>query len=449
MQANAAAHYPYPKSSYAWYVVSVLLIAYVLAFIDRDVMAIMVKDIEATLNISDTQMSLLLGGAFAIFYTLCGAGIAWLADRGNRRILIICGVSVWSIMTCGCGLVTAYWPLFLTRVGVGAGEGALNPSALSVIKDYFPPHRIGRALGLYSAGVSVGAGVAYLLGGTLYGHLKQAGPQSFPLLGTLEPWQQMFFIVGLPGILVALLLITIREPVRRESLGSVKPLAPATFFQTLAYVGVRWRAFVVLFLALSVMAVMAYGFGFWIPESLRRSYHLTDQQYVHWLQVRGVLNMTVGFVGVIFGGMLADYLQQRYDDGYLRVCIISFVLMAIGYVGFTLMPTPGLAMMMLVPAFIGGGAPTAAGSAAIVSLAPAHMRAQIIALYYFTINFIGFFVVGPTAVALLTDHYFHDRSMLRWSMMIVAGTTISLGLIALLWNRPHFRAAIAESRAAS
>ena len=438
------ANVAYPRPAYAWYVVSVLLVAYIFAFIDREIMAIMVKDIEATLNISDTEMSLLLGGAFAIFYTLCGTAIAWLADRGNRRILIICGVAVWSVMTCSCGVATAYWPLFLSRVGVGAGEGALNPPALSLIKDYFPPHRIGRALGLYSAGVSAGAGLAYLLGGTLYGYLKRTGVQSFPLVGALEPWQQMFFIVGLPGLVVALWLTTIREPVRRESLGEVAAAAPATLLQTLTFVGARWRAFVVLFLALSVMAIMAYGIGFWIPESLRRSYHLSDQEFSHWLQVRGVMNMLFGFIGVIAGGLLADHLQKKYDDGYVRVCIIAFVFMAVGYVGFTLMPTPGLAVLMLAPAFIGGGAPTAAGSAAVVSLAPARMRAQIVALYYFTLNVVGF-MVGPTAVALLTDHYFHDRNMLRWSLCIVAAAAIALGTFALLWCRPHFRAAIAES----
>jgi MFS family permease len=123
------------------------------------------------------------------------------------------------------------------------------------------------------------------------------------------------------------------------------------------------------------------------------------------------------------------------------------VFLGVGYVGFTLMPTAGSAVAILAIAFIGGGAPTSAGSAAVVSLAPAHMRAQIVALYYFTLNFVGF-MLGPTAVALLTDHFFHDRDMLRWSLAIVAGVSVTLGMLALLYNRPHFRAAIAEARAA-
>lgn len=436
---------PYPRPAYAWYVVSVLLLAYILAFIDREIIAILVHDIEATLQISDTQMSFLLGGAFAIFYTFCGAGIAWLADRGNRRLLIIAGVSIWSVMTCACGMVTGYWPLFLARVGVGAGEGALNPPGLSLLKDYFPPDRIGRALGLYSAGISAGAGIAYILGGTLYPMLKAAGTRSYPLVGTLEPWQQMFFVVGLPGILVVLLLTTIREPVRRETLGRSRPIAPASLLQTLQFVGTRWRAFVVLFLAMSVLSILAYGVGFWIPESLRRSYQLNDVDYGHWVKMRGVVTIAFGFIGVIAGGWLSDAQQKHHDDGYLRVCILAFLFMAVGYIGFTMMPTPGSAVGILALGFIGGGASTAAGSAAIVSLAPPQMRAQIVALYYFTLNFIGF-MIGPTSVALLTDHVFHDRNMLRWSLAIVSAVSLSLGLFALLWNRPYFRAAIVESR---
>ena len=322
--SNLSSTVPYPRPLYSWYVVGVLLIAYILAFIDREVMSLLVKDIKGSLHISDTQMSLLLGGAFAIFYTFCGAGIAFLADRGNRRFLIICGVTVWSVMTCSCGMATSYLPLFLSRIGVGAGEGALNPPALSLIKDYFPPDRIGRALGLYSAGVSAGGGLAYILGGSLYPKLKAAGTQTFPLVGTLEPWQQMFFIVGIPGIVVALLLLTIREPIRRETLGAVAAEPPATLLQTLRYVFDRWRAFIMLFLALSVLGIMAYGIGFWIPEFLRRTYHLSDAEFGHWISIRGAATIVFGLIGVMGGGWICDVLQKRYK-GRLPACMHRFL----------------------------------------------------------------------------------------------------------------------------
>lgn len=443
--APAAKSVPYPHPAYAWYVVVVLLLAYILAFIDREIIALLVPDIKASLQISDTQMSLLLGGAFAVFYTFFGVAIAWLADRGNRRLLIFWGIAFWSLMTAACGFATSYAALFLARVGVGAGESALNPSALSLLKDYFPPEKIGRAIGLYTAGVSSGSGLAFIFGGAVYPKIKEMGPVELPLLGWHEPWQLMFIYVGLPGLLVALLVLTIREPVRREFLVSgLKPIA-SPVNKTLVYLFDRWRAFLVLFFALSGLAIMAYGIGFWIPEFLRRTYSLTPEELGFWIQWRGVITIVFGLIGVLIGGWMSDYFQSRYEDGYVRVCLVSFVVMAIGYCSFTLMPSPLLAVLALIPATLGAAAPTAAGAAAVVSISPPTMRAQVIALYYFVLNAVGFFI-GPTAVALVTDFYFADEAQLRYSMFVVATSVSVIGGALLVYNLPHFRAAAREAR---
>lgn len=436
---------PYPRPAYAWYVVVVLLLAYILAFVDREIIAQLVPAIKKTLVVSDTQMSLILGGAFAIFYCFCGIPLAWLADRGNRRWLIFGGVTLWSVMTCACGLAGSYMQLFLARVGVGAGEGALNPPALSLLKDYFPKERLGRAIGLYTAGVSSGSGLAFIIGGLLYPKVVARGPQTWPLVGSLEPWQQMFIYVGLPGLVVAALILTIREPVRRESLNPAVRIAAASIWQVLAFLFKRWRSFIVLFLALSVLAIMAYGIGLWIPAFLGRSYGLSDAQVGHYIQLRGVVAIIFGLIGVVGGGWLCDVFQRRFDDGYVRVCLIAFVFMGIGYGTFTLMPSPELAILMLIPATLGAAAPTAAGAAAVISIAPPHMRAQITALYYLVLNFVGLFV-GPTAIALVTDYYFKDESKIRYSMWIVATLFAIIGILLLLYNRRHFRSAVQEAR---
>jgi MFS family permease len=436
---------PYPRPAYAWYVVVVLLLAYILAFVDREIIAQLVPAIKKTLVVSDTQMSLILGGAFAIFYCFCGIPLAWLADRGNRRWLIFGGVTLWSVMTCACGLAGSYMQLFLARVGVGAGEGALNPPALSLLKDYFPKERLGRAIGLYTAGVSSGSGLAFIIGGLLYPKVVARGPQTWPLVGSLEPWQQMFIYVGLPGLVVAALILTIREPVRRESLNPAVRIAAASIWQVLAFLFKRWRSFIVLFLALSVLAIMAYGIGLWIPAFLGRSYGLSDAQVGHYIQLRGVVAIIFGLIGVVGGGWLCDVFQRRFDDGYVRVCLIAFVFMGIGYGTFTLMPTPELAILMLIPATLGAAAPTAAGAAAVISIAPPHMRAQITALYYLVLNFVGLFV-GPTAIALVTDYYFKDESKIRYSMWIVATLFSIIGILLLFYNRRHFRSAVQEAR---
>ena len=446
MQKTDDAAHPYPNPLYAWYVVFVLWLAYVLAFVDREIIALLIKDIKQDMQLTDFQISWLLGLAFAMFYTVAGFLLGWVADRGNRRWLLFGGVAVWSFMTCACGVATTYPALFAARVGVGAGEGALNPAALPMLKDYFPPDKVGRAVGFYTAGVSSGSGLAFIIGGFAYPTVVAAGASVWPIVGAVEPWQKMFFFVGLPGFLVALLILTIREPARREFLRTGVKAKAAPIWETVAFLFKRWRTYIVLFLALSVLAIMAYGIGFWIPEFLRRTYNLTPQELGTYVQWRGLIVIVFGLIGVVSGGWACDILQKRYQDGYLRVCLISFVVMLIGYGSFALMPTPELALVMLIPAALGAAAPTAAGAAAVIAISPPHMRSQITAFYYFVLNVVGL-TVGPPAVAALTDFYFSDESQLRYSITAVAIFFGLVGLALLVYNRPHFRAGMDESKA--
>jgi MFS family permease len=435
----------YPHPAYAWYVVAVLLAAYILSYIDREVITLLVPAIKKTLHTTDTGMSFLLGGAFAIFYTLFGVLIAWFADRGNRRWLVFGGVAVWSVATVGCGFAMSYVGLFAARLGVGAGEAALNPPALSMMKDYFPRERLGRAVGIFSAGISSGSGIAFLIGGFLYPAVVAGGVRHWPIIGTVEPWQQMFIWVGLPGMLILLLILSIREPLRRDFAHTAGRPTAASVWTTIGFVSRRWRTFIILSLGMSVLGVMAYGVGFWIPEFFRRTYHLTPADLGYYMRLRGLVLIPVGLCGVLFSGWLSDRWQKRYDDGYLRVCMLAFVLLGVGYVALTLMPSPLLAILMLIPATLGGSMPTAAGTAAIVAIAPATMRAQVIAIYYFVVSVVGFFV-GTTAVGLLTDRLFHDESMLRYSLTIVASVAVIASITLLNVNRPYFRERIAEVR---
>lgn len=434
---------PYPRPAYAWYVVGVLLVAYIFAFIDRDVIALLVQPIKADLDISDTQMSLLLGGAFALFYTFFGIPIAWYADRGNRRFIIFAGVFTWSIMTALCGMAGSYGMLFMARMGVGVGEAALNPPALSLLKDYFPPERIGRAIGLYTAGISCGTGLGSILSATLFPAITAAGAMTLPWVGLVQPWQLMFLIVGLPGVLVAFAVLTIREPARRATAQGVA--IPVSLWVTLAFVGQRWRTYVVLYLALAVLAIMNYGVGYWIPEFLRRTYHLDVAQMSSFLQWRGVVLIFSGLVGVLLGGYLCDRLRTRYVDGDLRVCLLGFGFLIFGYTAIPLMPTPELAVLAMIPATLGGAIPTAAGIGAVLGIAPPNMRAQITALYYFTVNLIGL-LLGPTSVALLTDYVFRDEADLYKSLVCVTVVSCSAGLALLLWCRRPYREAVVEAR---
>ncbi|MDE3054931.1 MAG: MFS transporter, partial [Gemmatimonadota bacterium] len=189
---------------YAWYVVGVLTLANVGGFVDRLILSLLVVPIRRDLGISDTQMSLLMGLAFSVFYTVLGLPIGWLADRANRKAIMGWGVAVWSVMTAACGVAGTFGRLLATRIGVGVGEATLAPTATSFLADYFPPQRLGTAMSVYSMGVFLGSGLAYVIGGAVVAFLDAKGRVILPLVGAVHPWQTAFFVVGVPGLVVAL-----------------------------------------------------------------------------------------------------------------------------------------------------------------------------------------------------------------------------------------------------
>lgn len=218
-KVSDAAAQAYPRPLYAWYACAVLLLAYIFSFIDRTIVSLLVIPIERDLGINDAGMSLLQGFSFALFYALLGLPIARLVDARDRRVVVAAGIALWSIMTAACGLAGRFWHLFLARVGVGAGEAALLPGATSLLADYFPPERRGLAMGVFAAGIYLGAGLALVIGGLLL-HLLDGTRLALPLLGALHPWQTVFIAVGAPGLVVALLMLSLREPERRGGGGA-------------------------------------------------------------------------------------------------------------------------------------------------------------------------------------------------------------------------------------
>jgi MFS family permease len=198
-------------------VVGVLTLIYVVSFIDRQILDLLVGPIKRDMELSDTQVSLLMGFSFALFYTICGIPIGRLADSKSRRGIIAIGLILWSFMTALCGSVKQYWQFFLARMGVGVGEAALSPAAYSIITDYFPKNRLGTAMSVYGMGIYNGSGLAYILGGLVVGWTEGMEVLELPVVGRTFPWQLVFFVVGLPGIALAMLLMTVKESVRRNS----------------------------------------------------------------------------------------------------------------------------------------------------------------------------------------------------------------------------------------
>jgi MFS family permease len=262
----------YPRVGYAWYVVAVLTLAYVFSFIDRQILSLLVGPIQRDLGISDKQLSLLMGASFAVFYTLFGIPLGRLADTRNRRSLIAAGIAFWSLMTAACGVTRTFWQLALARMGVGVGEATLSPSAYSLIADYFRPERRSTAMSVYSMGIYLGSGLSFILGGLVVKFASAQESLLLPFIGPIRSWQMVFLYVGLPGLAVAMLLFTIREPVRRGLAGlrGGQMAAHASMREVRNYLSDNRATFAFLNLGMALITLNAYGAVSWIPAMFAR-----------------------------------------------------------------------------------------------------------------------------------------------------------------------------------
>lgn len=422
---------PGHRAAYSWYVVGVLMLAYVSSFVDRQILSLLVEPIKRDLGISDTRMSLLMGLSFALFYSVLGFPIGRLADHRSRRGIIGWGIAVWSLMTALSGLARSYGQLFLARVGVGVGEAALSPPAYSLIADYFPRERLGTAIGVYSLGIYLGSGLALMLGGWVVSLVGGGGTWIMPLLGELRPWQAVFVVIGLPGLLLALLVRTIREPVRGAMGGATAGRVPVA--EIVRYVRRHRRAFLSHNVGYALIAMVNYGWAFWVPSFLIRVHGWTPQ---HTGLVYGLWTATFGVAGVVAGGYLGDVLIRRgHLDAKLRVGILGATVQVFTALLYLYAPTPYMEVA-LIPSTFFASFGFGAAAAGVQEISPVPMRAQTSALYLFVVNLLGL-GIGPTLVASFTDYVYGDplavgRSLLWVSLagLVGAAVTFRFGLAA-------------------
>jgi MFS family permease len=413
-----------PSSAYAWYVVAVLMTTYVFSFVDRQILSLLVGPIRRDLGISDTQISLLMGFTFAIFYTICGIPLARIADHRSRRGLIAVGLVLWSFMTGLCGTAARYGQLLLYRIGVGVGEASLSPAAYSMIADYFAPERRATAISVYSMGIYIGSGIAFLVGGFVVGFASAQGVIDLPIVGETRPWQVVFLILGGAGILFSAVLASVREPPRTGVVsGHVVPIG-----EVARYVGSNWRTMLCHNAGFGLISLASYGSASWIPSFFARTHHWSIPKIG---LVFGLITMVFGSAGIVFGGRLADRLRRRgVTDASLRVGLWgALATIPIGF-GYLVIPDANLAVVALAPVIFSMSMPFGVAPAAIQEIMPNAMRAQASSIYLFTVNLIGL-GCGPTAVALVTDFVFHDDNAVGYSIMVV-GTIANLSAIALL-----------------
>jgi MFS family permease len=421
----------------AYYALAVLLLAYILSFVDRNVMAVLIGPIRDDFAISDFQYSLLHGFAFSMFYIVLGLPIARLADRHNRKRIISIGILCWSLMTCLCGLARSFKLLFLARIGVGVGEAALSPPAYSLLGDLFTPERLPRAIAVYSLGITIGGGLAYIIGGTVYEAFARATLPELPGVGSLRPWQWTFIAVGAPGLLIVALLSLLREPPRRDSVGE----SPSGYSlaEVVGHLRRHGRAYGTVMGALSLLSILGYGTMAWYPEFLIRTFGMGRAEAGSQF---GTLFLLAGSAGTLVGGWSVKPLNDRgYSDAPVRLILIVAVLWLPPAALGPLSPSAGWALLAAAPIVFLLNAYFGVAVAGIQLITPNRMRAQVSALLLFLTNLFGL-ALGPSAVAMLTDFAFADDLALRYSLAALPLLVCPTAALLLVLGLRPYRAAL-------
>jgi predicted MFS family arabinose efflux permease len=376
--------------SYRSYVLIMLMCVSMLNFVDRQILAILLEPIKAEFDLSDTKLGFLTGFSFALFYSIMGIPLARLADRSSRRNLIAWVIVVWSAMTALCGAAVGYVSLLLARIGVGIGEAGSFPAGSSLISDYFEPARRATALSIQSIGVYVGILFGFLLGGWINQYFG---------------WRAAFVVVGLPGILFALLFwLTVKEPPRGGMEGHASTEAPPKLKETLQYLWSK-RAYRHLPFAAGFYAFVAYGSMTWVPSFFIRSYGMSSAEIGTWLA------LTVGIAGgagCYAGGMLSDRLASAGDKRWYAWVPAGSVILSIPFVlGMYLVPDPRAALLISIGAWFLGNSWLGPLIATIHGVTTPRMRALSVAIMMFVNNLLGI-GLGPQVVGMLSDA-FQDR----------------------------------------
>ncbi|MCY1398702.1 D-galactonate transporter [compost metagenome] len=367
-----------------------------------------------------------------------GMPIALLADKFSRPKIIAMGVAFWSLATAMCGVSKNFLQMFLARIGVGIGEAALSPATYSMLSDMFPREKLGRAVAIYSIGSFIGGGVAFLIGGYVIDLLKNLDTVVVPLVGSMRPWQVTFFLVGLPGLAVALLIaLTVRDPARKGlKLNAEGQINKPGLKDTFAFLGRHRQTFVCHYLGFSFYAMTLFCMLSWTPAFYMRKFGLAPSETGY---ILGLIVLLANTSGVFCGGWLIDWLAKRgYTDAPIRTGVIGAIGMAVPAVLFTQVSELWLSLALLVPAMFFASFPMPASTAAMQILPPNQMRAQISALFLLISNLIGL-GLGTTLVALLTDKVFQAPVMVGASISVLNFCAVVLVLALLSKGCGYYR----------
>ena len=436
----------YPSLLRANYALGLLFVTYLLSFLDRQVLTLLVGPIREQFGLSDFQFSLLQGAAFAVTYTIAGIPLGRLADRYSRRWIIAGSIFSWSVMTCACGWARSYGQLLVARMGVGIGEAGLSPAAYSIITDSYRPDHMRYALSFYKMAVTVGGGLALVVGGMIYDFYLAQPTIDWPVFGSIKPWQATLITVGLPGILLCLFMGTIHEPSRKglAMANSSTEDQPNSFpfMDVIRFLWARKRLYGLLFLGSSFLSIANYGSSAWYPEMLVRNYGLSKSEAG---SAFGMIYLVAGTLGVMAGPFLASRIQSAgYADANVRTVLIGSI---VAIAPATLAPLMGSAeatFYVLWPTVFVSMSYLGIMAVSFQLITPNEMRGQTTAIYIFVTNIMGM-AVGTSVLAGFTDFFFQDDLALPYSIAAVNAIFYPLAALLFWYCLPAYRSILAEA----
>lgn len=425
--AAAPVSAPLPPRKDAYYSLFAITIVVMFTVLDRTILSLLIEPVKDDFGISDTQAALLMGAAFSLPYGICAIIVGRWADHMNRRNIIAASCAFWSAATCACGMAQGFVSLLIARMGIGAGESGYGPAAWSIATDNWPREKVAFATGIMGIGATAGSGLAFLLGGTILLFVQGLDPYQVPLTNIIiRPWQWAFFIVGAPGMLWALVVMTTKEPPRRGLIVGAK-IAKVPMSETARWIADDWRVYLATVGGMAIKAMLLAGPLVWGATFIHREYGWDLAQVG---MVKGAITLIVSPLGLLAGAKVSEiWTKAGKHDANLRIVFYGLLATLPLHILAPLMPTAwGYLAVYSLAGFIGalGFGPSVA---AFQLITPPRMRGQLGGLVQFCNNVIAF-ALSPLIVALFTDYLFHDEGSLKYSMVL--NTIIMGGLAAIV-----------------
>ena len=410
-----------------WYVVFLLTVASTLSFIDRQILNVMIGPVKRDLGgLTDTEISLIIGLAFSTVYSLTTLPLARIADRFNRRNVIAAGIFSWSLMTALAGMANSFWQLFVARMGVGVGEASLGPATTSMLADYYEEHRLPLAYGIVATAPFIGTGLASMVGGPLIDYLEAQPLMVLPVFGEMYSWQTVLVVVGLPGILLALVMFTVREPSRTGA--SADKTEGYSYTELWEFCKERRKYLSYHFIAYLCLSIQGFAFLTWIVEFFVRIHGWSRTEIG---LTYGSIAFFVGILGSVWAGFYAGKMLARGRvDAPMRLTMWGTIALGPLAVLMPLLDSDWLAIAVIIPITFFMSMPPGLSNAALQAISPNRLRGQMIAVYLICVSFLSY-LFAPLIIGLMNDYVFGREDAIDLSLSSLAFVNYLVAAICL------------------